>query len=147
MSEPTCIQLKYQLSELVKLAVAVKAFGEQKGLALKEIFNLNLVLDELVMNIIQYGGGSTGNNVIRIKLWLEEGWIKAELTDDARPFNPLTADPPNLDASLQERPVGKLGIHLVRQLMDEVDYRRVGGCNKLSLAKRNTGAATLQDKG
>jgi serine/threonine-protein kinase RsbW len=136
MSEPVSIQLKCQLSELVKLAEAVESFGELNGLAMKEVFNLNLVLDEMVTNIIQYGCGSTDNTIIRIKLWLEDDWLKAELIDDARPFNPLTAEPPNLAASLQERPVGGLGIHLVRQLMDEVNYRRVGDCNILSLGKR-----------
>ncbi|MCP4285814.1 MAG: ATP-binding protein [Gammaproteobacteria bacterium] len=138
MNELTCIQLKSQLSELTQLTEVVKAFGEENGLAMKEIFNLNLVLDELVTNIIQYGYEGADGNVIRIRLWLEGSWIRVELTDDARPFNPLTACPANLDTSLQERAVGGLGIHMVRELMNEVNYRRVGDRNILSLGKRQS---------
>ncbi len=64
MNELTCIQLKSQLSELTQLTELVEAFGEENGLAMKEIFNLNLVLDELVTNIIQYGYEGADGNVI-----------------------------------------------------------------------------------
>jgi len=55
--------------------------------------------------------------------------------DDGKPFDPLQAPPPDLSLPLERRPIGGLGIHLIRNLMDEVSYARVGGRNVLKMVK------------
>ena len=67
---------------------------------------------------------------------LADGRLFAELCDDAAPFDPLTqAQPAVLEGPLDERPIGGLGLHFVRTLMDEVSYRRDGALNRLTLIK------------
>ena len=73
---------------------------------------------------------------IELHLTFADGRLAAELCDDAAPFDPLTqAKPPVLDGPLDERPIGGLGVHFVRTLMDEVSYRRDGAHNRLTLIK------------
>jgi len=64
-----------------------------------------------------------------------EGHLRFELTDDAAPFDPLTARVPDLTSPVDERRIGGLGIHLVRTLMDRVAYERVWNDNRLILEK------------
>jgi len=67
----------------------------------------------------------------------DEDWLRAEIVDDGRPFNPLTDSPmPELDDTLNELSIEGLGLHLVRSVMEEMDYRREGGFNRLRLARR-----------
>jgi anti-sigma regulatory factor (Ser/Thr protein kinase) len=60
----------------------------------------------------------------------------AEIEDDAQPFNPLEAPPPDVNAPLRERPLGGLGIHLARTMMDAMAYRRENGKNILTIRKK-----------
>lgn len=62
--------------------------------------------------------------------------MTAEVVDDAPAFDPLAREEPDIDAELDEREVGGLGIHLLRRMMDEVTYARVDGHNRLRFAKR-----------
>jgi anti-sigma regulatory factor (Ser/Thr protein kinase) len=61
--------------------------------------------------------------------------VAVEVEDDGRPFDPLQVPPPDLTLSLEQRPIGGLGIHLIRNLMDEVSYARRDGRNVLKMAK------------
>jgi serine/threonine-protein kinase RsbW len=63
--------------------------------------------------------------------------MKVEVEDDGRPFNPLEAPPPDIGKPLAEREVGGLGIHLVRKMMDELEYRRENDKNLLILKTKN----------
>jgi anti-sigma regulatory factor (Ser/Thr protein kinase) len=127
------------LSELPALAARVEAYGVESGLTEKEIFQFNLVLEELITNIVKYGYRDSAEHVIDVELWLDGGWIRAEVTDDACPFHPAEACRPDLGAPLQQRPVGGLGMHLVQELMDEVTYESENSRNRLRLGKRRKG--------
>jgi serine/threonine-protein kinase RsbW len=69
--------------------------------------------------------------------------VEMQIEDDGAPFNPLELPEPAVDSPLDARPVGGLGVHLVRRLMDEVVYSRVGDRNRLIVRKRlpNSGGA------
>jgi anti-sigma regulatory factor (Ser/Thr protein kinase) len=131
------LELRNDLAELASLAAAVERFGEETGLGMKEVFNLNLVLDELLTNIITHGYVDGAEHQIRILLHRQGAWIRAEVIDNAPAFNPLQHAAPNLEEPLEGRAMGGLGIHFVRQLMDDVKYERVDGQNHLHLAKRH----------
>ena len=77
---------------------------------------------------------------------LANGRLSAEVEDDGRPFNPLTAPAPDLTSAVEDRPVGGLGIHLVRSLMEQVDYRRESGKNHLIMSKRLSAVAQAETK-
>lgn len=129
------VRLHNRLLELDHLAEAVEAFGEAHGLSPKLTYQVGLVLDELVTNIISYGYGDAEKHDIEVGMTCQDDHVRIVLTDDAAPFDPLSAKSPNLDAPLPERHIGGLGVHLVRSIMDRVAYERVGNLNRLVLEK------------
>ncbi|MGD9535638.1 MAG: SpoIIE family protein phosphatase [Alphaproteobacteria bacterium] len=125
------------LGRIETLAAEIEAFGEAQGLGPKLVFNINLVLDELLSNIINYGYGDDGRpHEIKVTVAREGEEIRIEVEDDARPFNPLTADAPDLTAPLEARRIGGLGIHLVQSQMDHVEYQKLPNGNRMILRKR-----------
>jgi anti-sigma regulatory factor (Ser/Thr protein kinase) len=123
-------------SEVERLSRLVDAFGGAEGLQPDSIFSVNLALDEVVTNIIRYAHDDGREHPIVVRLTLEPGVLTAEVEDDGRAFNPLEAPVPDLHASIEERPIGGLGIHLVRSVMSSVEYRREDGRNVLTMKKR-----------
>jgi serine/threonine-protein kinase RsbW len=128
--------LKNRLSELERASRFVEEVGKRCGLPAKAIFETNLALDEVLTNLISYAYEDAGEHdiVVRLKVYGEE--IALEVEDDGRPFNPLEVTPPRLDVPVDQRPVGGLGIHLVRKVMDGLEYKRHGGKNLLVMKKR-----------
>ncbi|MBC17333.1 protein of unknown function [Pseudodesulfovibrio profundus] len=112
-------------------------FGEQHGLPDKVIFHLSLVIDELVTNIISYGYADFNIHPIDVSLSLEGTVVTIRIEDDGKPFNILTAPPPELDIPLDERvrPVGGMGVHLVKSMVHLVQYERKDDKNILTLIK------------
>ena len=98
--------------------------------------DLDLALDEALANILSHGYGPDSPGAIRLILEFLPDTIRLEVRDRARPFNPLEAPPPELGAELGDRPVGGLGIHLLRRVMDHVEYVRENGENRLTLERR-----------
>jgi anti-sigma regulatory factor (Ser/Thr protein kinase) len=129
------VKLRNELSEIPRLAGEIEAFCGAHRLADEIAFNVNLVLDEVITNIISYGYDDAGAHEITVELELSSGVLRIAVEDDARPFNPLAADPPDLEAGLDERRIGGLGIHFMRTLMSSLDYTRDGGCNRLTMTK------------
>ena len=97
---------------------------------------LNLALEEILVNVIAHGYQGSADHQIIVRLALDDGEVRAEVEDDARPFNPLEAPEPDLSKPLEERPIGGLGIHLTRKMMDGLVYRRQGDKNLLVMRKK-----------
>lgn len=118
----------------------VEAFGTANDLPMKVTFHLTLVLDELVTNIIDYGYADFDEHPIDVTISLEGETVTIAIEDDAEPFNILTAPEPELDTPLEDRtkPVGGMGIHLVRNMVDDIKYKREGDRNILLLTKKIT---------
>ena len=130
------IALKNNRYELVRLAEAVERFGSEQHLPDDAITNVNLVLDEIVSNVIRYGHATDGEGAINVTLALEGGRLTIDVSDDGIAFNPLDATPPNLDLPIMERPVGGLGIHIVKALTETAAYRRENERNHLTMTMR-----------
>ena len=96
---------------------------------------LNLALEEAVVNVMNYAypKGEVGH--IYLEVFANDVRLKFVITDNGVPFDPTTASEPDVTADLEDRPIGGLGIFLVRQLMDSVNYERVNGENVLTLRK------------
>ena len=136
MTGPISLTLVNQLSEVSKISGFVEAFGVEEGLKPEAVFSLNLALDEVVTNVIRYAHDDDGQeHPIVVRLALERDVLTAQVEDDGRAFNPLEAPAPDLDASLDERPIGGLGIFLVRSVMNSVEYRREDRRNVLIMRK------------
>jgi len=98
--------------------------------------DLALALDEVVSNVVNHGFEGEPDHVILAGFTVKGSYLEVELIDEGRAFNPLDAPVPELHKALAERPIGGLGIHLVKELMDKVDYRLYAGRNHLILRKR-----------
>lgn len=129
------LKIEPRLDELKRLVAAVEDLGRRDDWPPDLAFQVNLVLEEIVINVINHGGND-GLREIEVILTSEPTVLTIEITDDGKPFDPLKDAPvPNLAAPLEERPVGGLGIHLVLVTMDEVRYEQDEGRNRLTLAK------------
>ena len=137
MTEPLFLRIPPDHDELEQIPAAVEEFAERDNWPPDLVFKLNLVLEELGVNIVNYSG-ATGE--IEISLASDEETVTIEIADNGRPFNPLAElDTPDISAPLGERPVGGLGVHLVRSMMDELSYSREDGMNRLAMTKRKAG--------
>ncbi len=137
-SIPTDLELALDgnVGELERLAAQVGDFCQQNGLEGDVEFDLNLVLEELFMNTIRHGGCRDRVGAARVQLRVANGAVELEYRDRGIPFNPLDVPPARIDAPLEERKPGGLGIHLVRQIMSDVRYRRSDDENQLTMARR-----------
>lgn len=129
------LRLANDLAGLAQLAERVEGFGTAQNLPASVVNALNVVLDEAVSNAINHGYDAGVRGEIAVRLRRAPDGVLLEVEDDGRPFDPLQAPPPDLTLSLERRPIGGLGIHLIRNLMDEVSYARVGGRNVLKMVK------------
>src|SRR5262245_9856759 len=130
------ITLKNQLAELERLSTFVDQFGERNGVGARDLFAIKLALDEVVTNVIRYGHEDGGEHEIVSRIAREGGALAAEVDDDGRPFDPLNVAEPDVDKPLEERPLGGLGIHLARKMTDQLQYRRQGNRNVLTMRKK-----------
>lgn len=130
------VTLQNRLPELGRLAQAVDQFADEHDMAVPHLRALNLALEELITNAIAYGYDDDAEHHIVVRLSVVNDHVHAEIEDDGKPFNPLEVASPDLTSPIEERPVGGLGIHLVRSMMDEVAYRRQAGKNYVTLMKR-----------
>ncbi len=121
------LRLKSRLSELNRLARAVISLGVLQHLPEGIVSDLNLVLEEVVSNVIRHGYRGREDGEVSIGLHLTGRVVTITVEDEGTPFNPLDHPDPQLAMPPEERMVGGLGIYLVRQLMDEVNYRTEGG--------------------
>jgi anti-sigma regulatory factor (Ser/Thr protein kinase) len=129
------ITLRNDLSELGRVSQRLEAFATAQRLGPQVLRDLDLALEEVLANIIAYGYSDEREHRITVSLEVRSGEIRVEVEDDGRPFNPLDAPEPDTTQHPDERPVGGLGIHLVRQLMDGLEYRRQGDRNHLTMRK------------
>ena len=118
-----------------KLSERLEGFGESIGLSPKFIFETNLALDELFTNIISYGYNDKKVHHINVTISLQDNELLFSIEDDGIPFNPTEVEEPDLGCTIEECKIGCLGIHLARNLMDEVCYQRCKDKNILTLRK------------
>jgi len=130
------LHLPNRLAAIGEAADEIASFCETHGVPPSAIGHLNLALDEAMTNTIAYGWPEGGEHEIALSLSVSGGAVLADVADDGRAFDPLEVPPPDLDSDLESRPVGGLGVHFMKTLMDDVTYRREGGRNILTMRKR-----------
>lgn len=123
-------------NELPQVVDAVDRFAAEHRLSSDVTSDLQVALDEILTNIIEYGYTDDGEHEIQIRLKMVGNALEAMIEDDGVPFDPLRSSAPDVTAPLEERRVGGLGIHFVRNLMSEIVYDRVEGRNRLVLRKK-----------
>jgi len=112
----------------------IKALAQRQDWREDLVFKAKLVVEELVLNIIDHGYKNDESRKIEVQLHYGEDALTIDIIDEASAFDPLTeAAAPNTSAGIDERPVGGLGVHLAKEMMDEVSYAREGNRNRLTL--------------
>lgn len=125
------IKLKNEISELKKLAIFVTEFVADAKIAESNIFNINLILEEHLVNIISYAYDDNEVHEIEIKLEIKNGIIAICVTDDGKPFDPTGYKNTEIGNCIEERKIGGLGILFITQLTYDIEYKRNNNKNYL----------------
>lgn len=130
--------LKNEVTELEKIALKLEELSEQWMLPPRVVMEINLALEELFSNVVFYAFNDGKEHFIRVKFSMTgTDTIVLTIEDDGQPFNLLDKPPADtVDLPLEKRPVGGLGIHLVKEMMTNVEYRRENGDNIVTLTRK-----------
>lgn len=129
------LTLKNDISELNNLREFSEVFGQENNISNDIINKFQLAFEELISNIIFYGYDDELPHEISVVFTLDGKSMAVLIVDDAKEFNPLEKEDPDISLSIDERKIGGLGIYLVKSLMDEVNYKRESGKNYLYVKK------------
>ncbi|MBQ6574231.1 MAG: ATP-binding protein [Bacteroidales bacterium] len=130
------IILANDIAEISKLNQFIEEIGEEFSLAPDLVFNLTLVMEEAVVNVINYAYPKEDHEKIYVSARLHKGSIIMVIADNGKEFDPTLAPEADITLSAEERPIGGLGIFLIRNIMNEVKYERIEGRNILTLEKK-----------
>lgn len=125
------LTLHNDVAEVPLLAEWVEQLGEELGLEMPEVFQLNLALEEAVVNVMNYAYEDSG--LIDLTAKVVDSEIVFVLEDSGKAFDPTQVDDPDITLSAEDRDIGGLGIFLVQQLMSGVTYSREDGKNVLTM--------------
>lgn len=127
--------LQNEISEISRLASFIEAIGEELELPPGLTFNLNLALEEAISNIIFYAYPNQAGKEISVQVATVADSLVFTLTDSGRAFDPTQVKDADITLSAAERPIGGLGIFLIRQIMDKLEYSRMDGKNIFIMRK------------
>lgn len=130
------IKISANVHEIERLNRLIRQFGELHDLPSRALYSVNLALDEVVSNVVLYGYDDSNDEPIVVRMEIAGSDLTAIVEDGGREFDPLSLPTPDLNAPLEAREVGGLGIHLMRSLMDRVEYKRQETKNLLTMRKR-----------
>ena len=129
------VRIANRLEEIDRVNDAFNEFADRHALPAKLRRKINLVFDELLNNIITYAYDDEDEHLIDVHIRISEARLTVTITDDGKPFNPFETQAPDTALSVEDRPLGGLGVHLVRNVMNRVGYERHGQKNVVRLEK------------
>jgi anti-sigma regulatory factor (Ser/Thr protein kinase) len=128
-----------QATRLPELTAFLQEFWCSASLPPGECLAFELALEEIFMNVVMHGAAGGDLPRVDVSLALTPAGLTLTVEDDGPGFDPLSLPPPDVMVSVADRPVGGLGVFLVRKMMDTVSYARVAGRNQLRMSKRLEG--------
>lgn len=128
-------EIRNDLAEIDVLATQLLELCCNNSIDEDVCFEVRLALEEAVSNTIKYGYEDDQVHMIQVRAGMEDQRFLLEIEDDGKAFNPSEKPDPDLSLPVDKKPIGGLGIYLMRSLMDQVEYRRNGGRNLLRLTK------------
>ena len=130
------IILPNDVQEIPQLAAFIDEFCESCGIDMSTTMSLNLAIEEAVVNVMDYAYPAGSNGDVLVDAESEDGLLTFVIRDNGSPFDPTKAGEVDTTLSVEERPIGGLGIHLVRTIMDTLDYSYENEQNILTLRKK-----------
>ena len=130
------ITLTNDIQQVPQLAEFVDMVCEEVGMDMAVAIQMNLAMEEAVVNVMSYAYPADTVGDVTIEAVTIADQLQFTITDCGTPFDPTAKEDVDTTLSAEERPIGGLGIHLVRQLMDSITYERIDGKNVLTLRKK-----------
>jgi len=130
------IVLSNDVDDVPHLAAFVDEVCEAVGFDMSTTMSINLALEEAVVNVMNYAYPQGTKGDVNVEAEANDKRLKFVITDSGTPFDPTAKAEVDTTLSAEERPIGGLGIHLVRQIMDSINYERIDGKNILTLRKK-----------
>lgn len=127
------LNIKNEINEINRICDEVQKFCKDHNISDEKYHDIILILDEVVTNIINYAYPDGGEHIFTLDLQEQEGHIFIKLADSGMPFDPLAKSDPDIESSLEERKIGGLGIFIVKQLSEIVEYSRIDDKNHLNI--------------
>ncbi len=116
------IEIVNELSEIEHVNTFFEEIAKMHLISSERLTKVQICLDETLSNIIRYGYNGAKGKTIKVECLIEEDEIRIRIQDDGKPFNPLKRQTPDVTLSAKDRKIGGLGIFLVKEIMDKVDY-------------------------
>lgn len=135
MDDQLTLRVKSDFAEIPTANEAVSRWLAERNAPPALDYHANLALEELVTNCIKYGYADAAQHVIEVELKLSATEMVLTVTDDGLPFNPLAQPEPDTSLPVEDRPIGGLGIHLLRKMSDRMEYERRGEKNQVTIRK------------
>ncbi|MCP4716587.1 MAG: ATP-binding protein [Deltaproteobacteria bacterium] len=126
------LRLPAQLESLERFRLFMLHKVEQWGLSSSMVLKLELVLEEVLTNVVKYAYRGTAGEV-ELGCRLTGSELVVVICDRGVEFNPLAKPPPDTSEDIESRQIGGLGIHMVRHMVDRLEYRREGDTNVLTI--------------
>ena len=139
MEEKMSITLTNDIQEVAQLAAFVEEACEKAGMDASTTMQMNLAMEEAVVNVMNYAYPTGEKGDIDIEVLIDDKGLTFVIADSGTPFDPTAEKEADTTLAAEDRPIGGLGIFLVRQLMDSISYERKDGKNRLTLGKLKTG--------
>jgi serine/threonine-protein kinase RsbW len=131
----THIVIRNNMADLAVLTTAMERVGAEHGMPEQSLFQLQVALDEIVSNVIKYAWAEVGAHDIEIRITARDDGVEVEIIDDGRMFDPRDAPKPDKPLPGQRPQPGGVGVQMTKQLVDRIDYTRIGNRNHTTLAK------------
>ncbi len=132
MADGIDITLTADAAALPAVEAALEAFVEGHDLPPRTGYTLALIVEELVTNIVKYGYAGADAGPLKLTVRIDDGRVVGTLIDAGAPFDPTAMEAPDVEADMDDRRIGGLGVHLVRTMSEDFTYRRDDGHNVVS---------------
>ncbi len=129
------IKLTNKLSDLEKIRDAMENIGAEWSIDAQTCMSVNLALEEAFTNIVNYAFENNDPREIVLDIKKQDDTLIFVIIDEGRPYDPTKTPDPDTSLPAEDRPIGGLGIFLIRKIMDDVKYQRNGTQNQLTLIK------------
>jgi serine/threonine-protein kinase RsbW len=135
LPQTTHIVIRNNIANLAALTTAMELVGAEYGMPEKSLFQVQVALDEMVSNVIKYAWPEPNAHDIEIRITARDDRVEVEIIDDGRMFDPR--DAPERDEPLPGRRPrqGGIGVQMTKQLVERIDYARIGNRNHTTLTK------------
>lgn len=127
--------IKNHVGELERVNKFIEEIGEELGLDMELLLNLNLVMEEMVSNVIFYAYPEGKTAEIELVAESNGKELTFMLSDQGKEFDPTAKEDADPDVNPMEREIGGMGIFIVKNIMNQVTYQRLDGKNLLTMKK------------